>query len=251
MNASTAALLVTLGAALASLAAYAALGARRDRDAERKGSRFAAGAGDFLVHWFMWVIGPLERLALKAGATPDQFNLAGLACGAAAGLAIGAGRLELGGWAIALGGVCDILDGRVARARGVTSDYGAFIDSSLDRFVEVFAFLGFAYYLRDTPHGAVVAGAAACGSLLVSYARARGESVGVPGPKGLMQRAERLVLTCLACLADGSFASWTGRPAGTLVLGTLALIAATAFMTVAHRTLAIARELRRRGARRP
>jgi CDP-diacylglycerol--glycerol-3-phosphate 3-phosphatidyltransferase len=248
---SSAALLATLAVALVSMAAYALLGAGRDRDAERKGSQFAGGAGDFLVHWFMWAIAPAERLALRAGATPDLFNLGGLAFGAAAGLAIGAGRLEAGGWAIALGGVCDILDGRVARARQVVSDYGTFIDSTLDRFVEVFAFLGFAYYLRATPFGAVAAAAAVSGSLLVSYARARGESVGVAGPKGLMQRAERLVLTCLACLADASVASWTGRPPGTLVFWVLVLIAATTFLTAAYRTVSIARELRRRRVGRP
>jgi CDP-diacylglycerol--glycerol-3-phosphate 3-phosphatidyltransferase len=248
VSTSTAALLLTLGAALLSMAAFAVAGGRRDRDAERKGSQFAAGAGDFLVHWFMWAIGPLERAALRLGATPDVFNMAGLAFGAASGVAIGMGQLEAGGWAIALGGACDILDGRIARARKLVSDYGTFIDSTLDRFVEAFAFLGFAYYLRETPHGAALAAAAISGSLLVSYARARGESVGVAGPKGLMQRAERLVLTCLACLADASVASWTGRPPGSLVQWVLWLIAVTTFVTAIHRTVAIARELRRRDA---
>ena len=156
------------------MALYAVAGRRRDADALGKGSQFAAGVGDFLVHWFMWLLGPVERFFLAAGATPDVFNFAGLGFGLASGVLIGMGRLELGGGAIALGGICDILDGRLARALKLSSDYGKFIDSTLDRFVEVFAFLGFAYYLRATDYGSFVAAAAICGSLLVSYARARG-----------------------------------------------------------------------------
>ena len=63
-------------------------------------------------------------------------------------------------WAIALGGVADILDGRVARVRGLASRYGAFIDSTLDRFVEVFAFLGFCVYLARFEAGPLLAMAA-------------------------------------------------------------------------------------------
>lgn len=235
-----------LAAALVSMGAFAALGGRRDADAERKGTRFLGGIGQFFLHWFMWAIGPAERLCLRLGATPDLFNFAGLGFGFASGVLIATGRLELGGWAIALGGVADILDGRIARARELASDYGKFIDSTLDRFVEAFAFLGFTIYLRPIRFGPAVAAAALAGSLLVSYARARGETVGEPGPAGLMQRAERLVLTCLVCLADAPLTARLGLPPGTAVFWVLALIAATAFLTAVHRTVAIALRLRRR-----
>jgi phosphatidylglycerophosphate synthase len=239
-------LVAALGAAVASMAVYAFAGARPDADAKVKGSEFLGGAGNFVVHWFMWAVGPAERLSLRLGATPDVFNFAGLGFGLLSGIFIARGQLELGGWAIALGGIADILDGRIARATGVVSDYGKFIDSTLDRFVEVFAFLGFAFYLRQTPWGAPLAAAALAGSLLVSYARARGESVGVPGPKGLMQRAERLVLTCLVCLADPSLTAWLRVPVGTAVLWVLAVIAVTTFLTATHRTIGISMELRRK-----
>jgi CDP-diacylglycerol--glycerol-3-phosphate 3-phosphatidyltransferase len=245
MSAGSRVALAVLGLALGSLAVYALTGRRRDADAARKGSQFLLGVGDFLVHWFMWVLGPLERLALRVGATPDAFNFMGLACGLAAGLLIARGDLPLGGWAIALGGVCDIMDGRVARARSLDSSYGKFIDSTLDRFVEVFVFLGFASHLRGFRWGPLVVAAALAGSLLVSYARARGESLGVLCKEGLMQRAERLVLTCLACLADPAFSAWRGAPSGTLVLWVLAVIAVGTLATAAQRTLWIARRLRR------
>ena len=98
--------------------------------------------------------------------------------------------------------MCDILDGRLARAQKVASDYGKFIDSTLDRFVETFAFLGFAVYFAGRPWASLVVASGLGGSLLVSYAQARGETVGVSGSGGLMQRAERLVLSILACLFD-------------------------------------------------
>jgi CDP-diacylglycerol--glycerol-3-phosphate 3-phosphatidyltransferase len=236
-----------VGLALGSMPVYALLGARRDEDASKKGSQLFLGAGDFVVHWFLWAIGPLERLCLRLGLSPDFFNFAGLGFGLASGVAIGLGALELGGWAIACGGIADILDGRIARARGLASRYGAFIDSTLDRFVEVFAFLGFGIYLARFESGPPVAMAGITGSLLVSYTRARGESVGVLCKGGLMQRAERLVLTCLACLGDAAVCHAFELRQGSLVLGVVGLIAVGTFATAVHRTVWIARRLRAPG----
>jgi CDP-diacylglycerol--glycerol-3-phosphate 3-phosphatidyltransferase len=241
-------LATVLGAAFLSMVVYAARGRARDHDAVKKGSSLLLGAGDFLVHWFLWAIAPAERLFFRMGATPDHFNAAGLLLGLAAGLLIAFAQVEAGGWAIALAGVCDILDGRMARARGLASAYGKFIDSTLDRFVETFAFLGFAWLLRDTAAGAPLAGAALAASLLVSYAQARGETVQVSGSGGLMQRAERLVLTCLACLFDAPVCAFVGWPLRSLILGMLALVAAGAFATAVHRTVWIARRLKEREA---
>jgi CDP-diacylglycerol--glycerol-3-phosphate 3-phosphatidyltransferase len=244
MSASLAVLAGLLALVLASMGAYALVGARRDADAVRKGSQFLLGIGDFLVHWLMWLLAPLEAASLRLGLSPDFFNFAGLALGMASGLLIATGRLEPGGWAIALGGVADIMDGRIARARGVVSSYGTFIDSTLDRFVEVFALLGFVYYLRALDTGPLLASAALAGSLLVSYTRARGESVGVLCKEGLMQRAERLVLLFLVCLLDGPLAARFGWPPGTAAVWVLGLIAVGTFFTAAHRTVWIARRLR-------
>jgi len=244
MQGSVLAFVVVLGVALVSMAAYAVAGRRVDADAERKGATFALGAGNFLVHWFMWVLSPLDRLARRAGWGPDVFNVAGLVCGAVSGVLIALGHLEAGGWAIAAGGVCDIMDGRVARATNVDSKYGKFIDSTLDRFVEVFALLGFVVFLRATPYGAFCAAAAMAGSLLVSYARARGESLGVLCKEGLMQRAERLVLTILICWLDRTLAGFWGLSVGTPSTWVLGAIAAGTFGTAAQRTIWISRRLR-------
>jgi phosphatidylglycerophosphate synthase len=232
--------------ALVSMAVFSLVGGR-DPDADRKGTRFLGGLGDFLVHWFMWAIAPAETLSLRLGATPDVFNFGGLFFGVLSGVLLGAGRLELGGWAIAAGGVCDILDGRIARVLRVASDYGKFIDSTLDRFVEAFALLGLVFFLSDRPLGAFFAAATLGGSLLVSYAQARGETVAVAGSGGLMQRAERLVLMCLVCIADPPLTGHFGWPRGTAVVWVLGVMALATFGTAAYRTVWIARKLRARG----
>jgi phosphatidylglycerophosphate synthase len=236
-----------LALAVLSVLVYAFTGARRDADAERRRLRFLLGGGDFLLHWFLWVLSPLERLSLRAELGPDFYNLAGLLFGLASGIAIALDRLGLGAVGIALGGVCDVMDGRTARARALVSPYGAFIDSTLDRFVEVFIFLGFVVLLRGFPYGPLAAAAAITGSLLVSYTRARGESVGVLCKEGLMQRAERVVLVFFACLFDRPLAAVLGWRPGTLVLWTLAVIAVGTFATAAHRTVWIAARLKARG----
>lgn len=244
MRTAPAVLFAILALALVSMPVYARGRRGRDADAEGKGSRFFLGRGDFLLHWFLWAMAPLEALALRLGLGPGAFNLGGLGLGLASGVLLGLGQLELGGWAIALAGVCDILDGRVARARKLASPYGKFIDSTLDRFVETFAFLGLAVGLPGHRQGPFLAAAALAGSLLVSYTQARGETVGISGSGGLMQRAERLVLTCLACLLDPTLSAALGRAEGSVVVWVLGLIAIGAFGTAVHRTLWIARRLR-------
>src|SRR4029079_10642501 len=146
------------------------------------------GGGNFLVHWFMWAIDPITRLSLALRLTPDCDIYVWLGLGLASGVVIATGRLSAGGWAIALCGVADILDGRIARLTGVASDFGDFIDSTFDRYVEIAALLGFLVLLGDHPWGPFLAASAMAGSLAVSYTRARGEALGVLCTGGLMQR---------------------------------------------------------------
>ena len=91
----------------------------------------------------------------------------------------------------------------------------------------------------------MLAAAALAGSFLVSYARARGEVLGVDCAGGLMQRGERLLLTLLACLLDRSLCARFGWAQGAVAQATLVLLAATSFLTAAQRTVWIARRLRR------
>lgn len=238
--------LIVLAVAIGSMFVYAAIGRKQDMDARDKGTQFLMGMGNFLVHWFMWVIGPIERLSLSLRLTPDFFNWMGLFFGGVAGVLFAFGHLGWGGVVILLGGICDVMDGRIARSMKIASSYGAFIDSTLDRFVEVFAFLGLVFYLRDNAWGPLLASAAITGSLLVSYARARGESQGVLCKEGLMQRAERIVLLVFAVFFDGPITLSFGLAQGSVVMVILAVIAAGTFATAFHRTLWIGTRLRER-----
>jgi phosphatidylglycerophosphate synthase len=233
-----------LAALFLSMAWYAVRGPGRDRDAESKNAQFLGGFADFVLHWFLWLVAPAASLSIRLGLTADFYNFAGLVLGAVAGGALAVGQLELAGWALALSGVTDILDGRIARLQGVSSRYGAFIDAVLDRFIELFFFLGLAFFLRRTPASAVVATLALGGSVLVSYARAVGESLGVECTGGLMQRGERLALLALASLSDRAVCVWAGRPAGSLLLAVACLIGVASLATAVHRTVWIARQLR-------
>ena len=230
--------------ALVSIAIYALRGRKRDSDTDEKGAHLFSGSGDLLLHWFMWILRPTVALSVRLGLGPDFYNYAGLLLGLASGIFFALGWLAAGGCALAACGVCDILDGRIARAMGVASSYGDFIDSTFDRFVESFVFLGFAMYLRETPYGSLLAGAALAASLVVSYARARGEVLGVLCTGGLMQRGERLVLITLVSLVDAPLAAYRGWDERTLVQGMLVFVAVTSAITAVHRTYWIAARLR-------
>ena len=236
--------LIALGLAVSSIVVYAVVGRKQDRDAEKKGTQFLMGVGNLLVHWFMWAIWPIERLSLALRLTPDFFNWLGLGLGLVAGILFANGHLGWGGVVMLLGGICDVMDGRIARSMKLASSYGAFIDSTLDRFVEVFAFLGLVYFLRDDEWGPLLAAMAITGSLLVSYTRARGESQGVLCKEGLMQRAERIALLVFAVFFDGPIALSAGWKPGVVVQAVLLLIAVGTFVTAFHRTLWIGTRLR-------
>jgi CDP-diacylglycerol--glycerol-3-phosphate 3-phosphatidyltransferase len=231
-----------LAAALLSMPLYAARAAGRadPLDLARRGS-FVLGS--FVRSWFYWFVGPVERLSLRLGLSPTAFNLLGVAFGAAAGAAFASDRLNLGGWAVLLGGAADVLDGRIARARGVEGPRGAFLDSTLDRFAEVFAFVGLAVYYRTSGAALAMVSLALGGSLLVSYARARGESVGIVCKVGVMQRAERLLLLGFGGILDPMVAAGARWSEGSLLLALLTLMALGTIGTAAYRTVWIAARL--------
>lgn len=199
--------------------------------------------GGFVRDWFYWFLWPVEAPALKSGLGPLVFNLAGVGFGILAGVGFALGHPALGGWAVFLGGVADILDGRVARARGLASPRGAFLDSTLDRFAEVGAFAGLAVFFHQRPLVSLLVILALGGSLMVSYTRARGESQGVVCKVGIMQRAERLLLLGFGGILDPSVSEWTGWEQGTLLVAVMAVIAVGTLGTAIYRTVWITKRL--------
>jgi len=205
--------------------------------------------GSFLRDWFYWFLGPAVRLSLATRLSPLFWNLTGVGFGTAAGVAFAFNRPALAGWAVLLGGVADILDGRVARCHRMASRRGAFLDSTLDRFAEFAAFVGLAVRFGGAPVVLAFVVAALGGSLLVSYARARGESVGILCKLGVMQRAERLMLLGFGAILDGTVsaiwpdAPWADAAGGVLLVPVLAVIAVGTVGTAVFRTVWIARRL--------
>ena len=250
MRADLAFLVGLVALALLSMPVYAARRGR-GRDPLDVAHRGSFVLGPFVREWFYWFLRPVERSALALRLSPLAFNLLGVAFGVAAGVAFAADRVVLGGWGVLLGGVADILDGRVARAQGVASRRGAFLDSTLDRFAEMGAFVGLAAWSGGWTPGLVLVATALGGSLLVSYARARGESVGVVCKLGVMQRAERLLLLGFGGLLDPAVSAavgpvaWTppGASGGALLVPALAVIAVGTVGTAVFRTVWIARRL--------
>lgn len=231
-------------ALLLSMPIFAVVSRGRAMDPEVARRGKTVFLGRWVRDWLMWVIGPAERAMVRAGVSPDALNVLGVVFGGAAGVAFARGTLSTAGWMIVLGGIADIFDGRIARARGIASHYGAFLDSTLDRFAETFAFFGVVLYFAGDPRMALLAAAALGGSLLVSYTRARGEALGVAVTGGLMQRAERLVLLAIAAIFDPVIASQFGWTAGRLLGYAVGVIAAGSLGTAVYRTIAIARALK-------
>ncbi len=228
---------------IATMPVFAIVSRGRTMDAEVVARGKTILLGRWVRDWLMWVIGPFERGMIRAGVTPTVLNFIGAAFGLLAGVAFAFGALGVAGWLIMLGGVADVFDGRIARARGIVSSFGAFLDSTLDRFSESFTLLGLLVYFAAAPWLVFATAAAMSGSLLVSYTKARGESLGVRSPGGLMQRAERLVLLALGAIVDPFVASRTGWAPGTVLGGVVTVIALGTWGTACYRLYFIGRAL--------
>jgi len=131
----------------------------------------------------------------RAGVSADQLTVVGLVISVAAAVVIAQGRLGLGAFLLAASAVPDLLDGAVAKASGTASPRGAFFDSVVDRASDMVVLGGFAWYLEsvDGGHAAMLPLAVMAASSLVSYERARAESLGFTARGGLMERAERML----------------------------------------------------------
>ncbi len=236
-------LLFILGIAVASMPVYALSAARRSGDPHEVANRGSFALGGFVRSWFFWFVRPIEVVSLALGLSPTAFNILGVAFGVGAGVSFGLGYVNLGGWGVLMGGVADVMDGRIARARGIADQRGAFLDSTLDRFAEVGAFVGLAVLFSDSTLALSLTVAALGGSLLVSYARARGESLGVLCNLGVMQRAERLMLIGFGGILDPAVSAWAGWAPGTLLIGLVAIVAVGTVGTAVFRTVWIAKRL--------
>lgn len=137
---------------------------------------------------------PLFPLAKKVKINPNFITITGFLITTVAAITIPY-NLILGGILILIGGLFDMSDGIIARANGRTTDYGAFLDSVLDRYSDSFLLLGFWWYFFETGSipGMLLSAGTLIGTLLISYTKARAEGLGRDCHTGLMERPERII----------------------------------------------------------
>lgn len=198
------------------------------------------------------LLDPLVSALAAIGVRPDHLTVAGLGLSVIASIAFFEGGFRFAALLLILAGVCDILDGQLARRRGAVSRFGAFLDSTLDRLSDGIVLAGIAgYYMAHLldlvidPRQAVAeisrgleprtwavvsltAITALILSYLVSYTRARAEGLGLDCKVGWFERPERMVVIIVAALLGVG----PGMPAALLILAALSLV--TAIQRVTH-----------------
>jgi CDP-diacylglycerol---glycerol-3-phosphate 3-phosphatidyltransferase len=178
----------------------------------------------------------------QASVTPDALTISGVALCIAGAVTVffeyaGWGFYWIGAALFVVGSILDILDGALARSRGTGSPFGAFLDSTVDRVGEGFmiAAIGLVFMRHGQTWALALAFAAMAGSFLVSYTRARAEALSLKGDVGLGSRAERVVVITTGLVL---------APFHELILpSTIALLAATAWVTVIQRILFVRKQI--------
>lgn len=147
---------------------------------------------------------PVGVTIRRTGISADHLTALGVLMAGASAVAIGNGALRGGLLLLVFAALPDVLDGAVAKASGTASPRGAFFDSVMDRISDALLLGGVAWYLSTTEPGriAMLPVALMAGSLLVSYERAKAESLGFDARGGLMERAERLIVLAFGLLFD-------------------------------------------------
>jgi CDP-diacylglycerol--glycerol-3-phosphate 3-phosphatidyltransferase len=142
------------------------------------------------------ILEPIAKVLNRSGLTPNTMTILGLVGNTIGAYFLWQGNMLVGGLIILVMGPIDALDGTMARLRGEPSKFGAFVDSVTDRYSELVIFLGLLLYYNslDDPNAWInILGVylAAAGSVLVSYIRARAQSLGYEAKVGILTRVER------------------------------------------------------------
>ena len=145
----------------------------------------------------------VARSLIWTGATPNVITVVGLLLNVVVALVIAGGYFTVGGILLVLVGLFDALDGAMARVTNQKTQFGAFLDSTIDRYAEAVVLLGLTVSRIDDLPTVVLAYVAIVGSIMVSYTRARAEGLGLRNEVGILARPERVAL-----LAIGLITGW-------------------------------------------
>lgn len=184
---------------------------------------------------FYAAVDPLVQRLIRSGVRPNTITTIGTGLVLVSAVAYATGHVRLGGALLLLSGVADTLDGQVARGGAMVTRFGAFYDSTLDRVGDGATFIGIGAFLLTAPDVAyrvpavIMCMVAILGSLLVSYARARAEGLGLDCKVGIAQRAERVLGLGVASLLAGA------GPHALLLEAIVTLLALASIITVVQR----------------
>jgi soluble lytic murein transglycosylase len=147
---------------------------------------------------------PIGRGLVRLHLQPNHLTLIGLGVSLVAAAAFVTGHIRTGGALLLLAGLCDFFDGALARASGMVTPFGAFLDSVIDRYSDIVVVLAIVVLFVRIPHtrGALVAMAGLVGTVMVSYTKARAASIGVECTIGFMERPERMICLIVGALGD-------------------------------------------------
>jgi phosphatidylglycerophosphate synthase len=145
---------------------------------------------------FKGIVEPIAAFFNRMGLMPNTMTILGLIGNIGGTVLLAQGKMTLGGILILIMGAMDALDGAMARLRGMDGDFGAFVDSVTDRYSELVIFAGLLYYYvqKGDKLAAMLVFVAAAGSVLVSYIRSRGQSLGWDTKIGILTRMERYLV---------------------------------------------------------
>lgn len=166
-----------------------------------KGKKPIAGSkllgGNELTNNWILLMRPVEDYLIKHRIHPNVLTITSLVVSGIAGVLYHFGLIFFAGLVLIAGSTFDMLDGRVARAQGISTKHGAFFDSCLDRVAEMFMLLGLLSYFSGSLFVYVIF-LLLGSSMMVSYTRARAEGLGISCEVGIMQRTERIVFIGVA-----------------------------------------------------
>ncbi len=184
---------------------------------------------------FFAIVTPLVDALIRRQVRPNTLTTVGVGFVLLSALAFGFGMIRVGGLLLLVSGVVDTLDGAVARATGTTSKFGAFYDSTLDRVGDGATFMGIGAFLLTAEGVAfrvpavLLCMVAILSSLVVSYARARAEGLGLECKVGIAQRAERILGLGIPSLIIGA------GPRALVLEGIVAILTVMSVITVVQR----------------
>lgn len=175
------------------------------------------------------LLSPVVKMAIKLNLSPNAVTLVGLIITLLASYFYAKGSFRIAGLILLLAGLCDAIDGEVARKANKVSKFGAFFDSTIDRFEEFFVFGGILFYysmVRQDILLSIVVYLILLGSIMTSYIRARAEGIGFSPTSGPMDRPGRYIYIVLFSIIAGS---------GVLFSVAMGLLLFLVYLTVVNR----------------